>query len=197
MDGFTAAELIQSVRPQARVILHTSIGNPVKEVKARELGLTLLVKGDFDSTIEAVTARLEVVRESEEPLEAGLETLILSAFAGRAAEAVVVINAEQSVSFYSQAAARLLDLPLPVQRMTLAELRRHHPLFDLEAAEPDRNPIAAAVQRKQPAVAELVDTLPDGVLRTYRVQAMPVFDAGRYLGLVSYMTVLREQQPSL
>jgi CheY-like chemotaxis protein len=47
----------------------------------------------------------------------------------RSAEAVVVFNAEQSVSFYSAAAAKLLRLPLPAEPMTLAEMRLQHPLF--------------------------------------------------------------------
>src|SRR5512133_3110915 len=53
MDGLTAAELIRSVRPQARVILHTASADESKRARARELGLTLLVKGDFDATIAA------------------------------------------------------------------------------------------------------------------------------------------------
>jgi hypothetical protein len=35
--------------------------------------------------------------------------------AARSAEAVVVINAEQSISFYGAAAAKLLRLPLPAE----------------------------------------------------------------------------------
>jgi hypothetical protein len=67
------------------------------------------------------------------PLRAGLEALVLSALAARSAEAVVVINAEQSVSFYSAATAKLLRLPLPAEPMTLAEIRFQHPLFDTES----------------------------------------------------------------
>jgi CheY-like chemotaxis protein len=51
MDGLSAAELIRSVRPQMRVILHTSSADGAKQARARELGLTVLVKGDFDATI--------------------------------------------------------------------------------------------------------------------------------------------------
>jgi len=43
------------VRPQVRVILHTSSADGAKQARARELGLTVLVKGDFDATIVAVT----------------------------------------------------------------------------------------------------------------------------------------------
>jgi DNA-binding NarL/FixJ family response regulator len=114
MDGLTAAELIRSVRPQARVILHTASADETKRARARELGLTLLVKGDFDATIAAVTERLQEAKKGT-PLRAGLEALVLSALAARSAEAVVVINAEQSISFYSAAAAKLLRLPLPAE----------------------------------------------------------------------------------
>ncbi len=98
MDGLTAAELIRSVRPQVRVILHTASADGAKQARARELGLTVLVKGDFDATIAAVTERLQEAKEGS-PLRAGLEALVLSALAARGAEAVVVINAEQAISF--------------------------------------------------------------------------------------------------
>jgi DNA-binding NarL/FixJ family response regulator len=112
MDGLTAAELIRSVRPQTRVILHTASADGTKQARARELGLTVLVKGDFDATIAAVTERLQEAKEGS-PLRAGLEALVLSALAARSAEAVVVIDADRSISFYSAAAAKLLRLPLP------------------------------------------------------------------------------------
>jgi hypothetical protein len=35
--------------------------------------------------------------------------------------------------------------------------------------------------------------LPDGALRTYWVKAVPFFDAGRYLGAATYMTVIAER----
>ena len=175
MDGLTAAELIRSVRPQARVILHTSSADESKRARARELALTLLVKGDFDATIAAVTERLEEAKQGA-PLRAGLEALVLAA---RSAEAVVVINAEQSVSFYSAAAAKLLRLPLPAEPMTLAEIRFQHPLFDTESVS---SPLAAAISEHRAAEGELSEALPDGAVRTYWVKAVPFFDAGRYLG---------------
>jgi hypothetical protein len=146
MDGLTAAEVIRSVRPQARVILHTASADESKRARARELGLTVLVKGDFDATIAAVTERLQEAKQGS-PLRAGLEALVLSALAARSAEAVVVINAEQSISFYSAAAAKLLRLPLPAEPMTLAEMRLQHPLFDTESVT---SPLAAAGRVRSP-----------------------------------------------
>jgi DNA-binding NarL/FixJ family response regulator len=189
MDGLTAAELIRSVRPQARVILHTASADETKRARARELGLTLLVKGDFDATIAAVTERLQEAKQGS-PLRAGLEALVLSALAARSAEAVVVINAEQSISFYSAAAAKLLRLPFPAEPMTLAEMRLRHPLFDTESLT---SPLAAAISEHRAAEGELSEVLPDGALRTYWVKAVPFFDAGRYLGAATYMTVLPER----
>ena len=189
MDGLTAAELIRSVRPQAHVILHTASADETKRARARELGLTLLVKGDFDATIAAVTERLHEAKTGT-PLRAGLEALVLSALAARSAEAVVVINAEQSISFYSAAAAKLLRLPLPAEPMTLAEMRLQHPLFDTESVT---SPLAAAISEHRAAEGELSEVLPDGALRKYWVKAVPFFDAGRYLGAATYMTVLPEQ----
>jgi DNA-binding NarL/FixJ family response regulator len=189
MDGLTAAELIRSVRPQVRVILHTASADESKRARARELGLTVLVKGDFDATIAAVTERLQEAQKGS-PLRAGLEALVLSALAARSAEAVVVINAEQSVSFYSAAAAKLLRLPLPAEPMTLAEIRLQHPLFDTESVS---SPLAAAISEHRAAEGELSELLPGGGLRTYWVKAVPFFDAGRYLGAATYMTVLGER----
>lgn len=188
MDGLTAAELIMSARPDARVILHTASADSVKQARARELGLTLLVKGDFDATIAAVTSRVEEAKVGS-PLRAGLEALVLSALAAKSAEAVVVINADQSISFYSAAAAKLLRLPLPAERMTLAEMRAQHPLFDTDAPN---SPVRVAIVEHRVAAAELSEVLPDGILRTYWVRAVPFLDAGRYLGAATYMTVLAE-----
>jgi CheY-like chemotaxis protein len=189
MDGLTAAELIRSVRPQTRVILHTASADGTKQARARELGLTVLVKGDFDATIAAVTERLQEAKEGS-PLRAGLEALVLSALAARSAEAVVVIDAHHSISFYSAAAAKLLGLPLPAERMTLAEMRLQHPLFDTESAS---SPLAVALSEHRTAEGKLSELLPGGVLRTYWVKAVPFFDAGRYLGAATYMTVIVER----
>jgi DNA-binding NarL/FixJ family response regulator len=185
MDGLTAAELIRSVRPQVRVILHTASADRTRQARARELGLTVLVKGDFDATIAAVTEAKE-----GSPLRAGLEALVLSALAARGAEAVVVINAEQAISFYSAAAAKLLRLPLPAERMTLAQMRLQHPLFDTESAG---SPVAAAISEHRTGEGELSEVLPNGAFRTYWVKAVPFFDAGRYLGAATYMTVVAER----
>jgi len=190
MDGLTAAELIRSVRPQVRVILHTASADGAKQARARELGLTVLVKGDFDATIAAVTERLQEAKRGS-PLRAGLEALVLSALAARGAEAVVVINAEQAISFYSAAAAKLLRLPLPAERMTLAQMRREHPLFDTESVS---SPLVVAISEHRAAEGELSEVLPNGALRTYWVKAVPFFDAGRYLGAATYMTVVAERQ---
>ena len=189
MDGLTAAELIRSVRPQVRVILHTASADGAKQARARELGLTVLVKGDFDATIAAVTERLQEAKNGS-PLRAGLEALVLSALAARGAEAVVVINAEQAISFYSAAAAKLLRLPLPAERMTLAQMRREHPLFDTESVS---SPLVVAISEHRAAEGELSEVLPNGALRTYWVKAVPFFDAGRYLGAATYMTVVAER----
>ncbi len=189
MDGLTAAELIRSARPQVRVILHTASADQAKQARARELGLTVIVKGDFDATIAAVTERVQEANEGS-PLRAGIEALVLSALAARSADAVVVINAEQSISFYSAAAAKLLRLPLPAERMTLAEMRLMHPLFDTDSM---RSPLAAAITEHRAAEGDLSEVLPDGALRTYWVKAVPFFDAGRYLGAATYMTVVAER----
>jgi hypothetical protein len=124
------------------------------------------------------------------PLRAGLEALVLSALAARSAEAVVVISAEQSISFYSGAAAKLLRLPLPAEPMTLAEMRLQHPLFETESVT---NPLATAISEHRTAEGEVFEVLPDGVLRTYWVKTVPFFDAGRYLGAATYMTVVAER----
>jgi hypothetical protein len=65
--------------------------------------------------------------------------------------------------------------------MTLAEMRLQHPLFDTESVT---SPLAAAISGHR--------------CRTERcapiwVKAVLFFDAGRYLGAATYMTVIPER----
>jgi hypothetical protein len=74
--------------------------------------------------------------------------------------------------------------------MTLAEIRFQHPLFDTESVS---SPLAAAISEHRAAEGELSEVLPEGAVRTYWVKAVPFFDAGRYLGAATYMTVIAER----
>jgi hypothetical protein len=74
--------------------------------------------------------------------------------------------------------------------MTFAEVRLQHPFFDTESVS---SPLAAAISEHRAAEGELAEVLPDGALRTYWVKAVPFFDAGRYLGAATYMTVIAER----
>jgi hypothetical protein len=77
--------------------------------------------------------------------------------------------------------------------MTLAQIRLQHPLFDTESGS---SPLVVAISEHRMAEGELSEVLPNGALRTYWIKAVPFFDAGRYLGAATYMTVVAEQ-PSI
>ena len=121
---------------------------------------------------------------------------MLLALAAREADAVVVVDADGDVCFYSTAAAAgLLRLPLPAERLPLAELLAAHPGVgrDGRPARPGTSPIEVALAERRHVTGELCDVGPDGSLRIFNVSATPYLDgAGAFLGVAACLTLWRE-----
>jgi DNA-binding NarL/FixJ family response regulator len=198
MDGVLAAELIGSHRPTTRIILHTAHADPVKQARVQALGLPLLVKQGFEETVAAVSAAFDSTREGV-PGERAVEAIVLAALAAHGGRPMVVVSADGQIPFYTSGAAELLDLPLPAEAITLAELREAHPLVD-DLGQPisrDDSPLEQALVSAAPQSGELSEILPNGALRTYHLNAVPMRDPdGRFLGVASFLTVLAETRPT-
>ncbi len=54
MDGVRAAELLRTLRPSVRLLLHTSDPDGVAWHKARDLGFAVVAKLDFSETLAAL-----------------------------------------------------------------------------------------------------------------------------------------------
>jgi CheY-like chemotaxis protein len=57
MDGFQAAEEIQSVSPSTEIILHSGELTPEDEGKAQKLGYGVIAKRAFGDSVESLLAR--------------------------------------------------------------------------------------------------------------------------------------------
>ena len=54
LDGLDAAVLLRELLPEARLVVYTSEPDAEKRRRAAELGIPILVKGDFSATISAL-----------------------------------------------------------------------------------------------------------------------------------------------
>lgn len=116
LDGFGAAEVIRSFRPQTRLLLHTAEPDDEKRRRAELLALPLLDKLQISATMDIVeTAAIA----AEHSLSTDIEPLVLLALAGRADDGVIVVRADESIPFYNPAVAAVLDLPFPPDRVFL------------------------------------------------------------------------------
>lgn len=198
MDGFLAAELIGSHRPSTRVILQTVHAEPIKRARAQALGLPLLVKRGFDDAVAAVAATFDPEKQGARG-QRTVQAIVLAALAAPCRRAMVVVGADREIPFYTAEAAELLDLPIPAEKMSLAELREAHPLVDRlgQAIASGESPLERALTGETNETGELSELLPDGALRTYHLNVVPLRDPdGRFLGVACFMTVLAETCPS-
>ena len=112
----------------------------------------------------------------------------------------LVLSQQADIALLDVEMPVILDLPIPAEPMTLAQLREAHPLVDRSAS---RSPGTQAhssgpSRRKSNETGELSELLPDGALRTYHLNVVPLRDPdGRFLGVASFMTVLAETRPSM
>jgi hypothetical protein len=198
MDGFMAAELIAGHRPSTRIILHTAYADSVKVARAEALGLPLLVKLGFEKTVAAVAERFERVPGAI-PGPRAIEAIVLAGLTAQAGRAMVIVDRDGSVPFYTSGAGEMLDLPSPSQPTTLAELRADHPLVDRlgNPVSYDVSPLERCLMEHTKQEGELSERLPSGALRTYHLSVLPLFDPlGEFLGAATFLTVLAETSPS-
>lgn len=199
MDGFLAAELIGSHRPSTRVILHTAHADQVKHARAHALGLQLLVKQGFDETVAAVAETFDTGKRGA-PGPRAVEAIVLAALAAHGDHPMVVIAVDRKIPFYNAAAAEILDLPIPAEATNLQDLQAAHPLVDRlgEAIAQGENPLERALLREARESGEVCERLPDGALRAYHLNVVPLRDAdGRFLGVASFVVVLAETLPAM
>ncbi len=198
MGGFVAAEVIGSHRPSTRVILHTAHADPIKRAQAEALGLRLLVKQGFEETVAAVAETFDTA-DQDVPGPRAIEAIVLAGLAAQDGRAMVVVSAAREIPFYSAAAAELLDLPVPARQTSLEALREAHPLVD-RLGQPVRrgeSPLERALVNHTAETGELSEVLPDGSLRTYHVNVVPLrAPDGTFLGVGSFLTVLAESRSS-
>jgi CheY-like chemotaxis protein len=191
LDGFAAAEVIRSFRPDTRLLLHTAAISPERRARAAQLGVPLLDKMSLPATMDLVE---EHAVAADHPLAYDIEPLVLMALAGRANEGVLVVKADESVPFYNPAFASVLDLPFPAEAVTLTDLqgRGLARRADGSALPLEEQPIIRAMTEKHTVTAGVFLRVPDGELRPYTMASAPFFAPdGELIGVANYVTEAR------
>jgi len=189
LDGFGAAAVIQSFRPDVRLLLHTAEPDDEKRRRADQLGLPLLDKHRLHATADLVE---EYAVSGRHPLADDIEPLVLLALAGRAEAGLLVVKGDESIPFYNPAVASILGLPFPPERVTMADLRARGVLglrADGSAYPLDEQPLAQALTSRRP-VSDVVHLRNDaGDLRAYTMTSLPFFGRdGELIGVGNYLT---------
>jgi CheY-like chemotaxis protein len=189
MDGFAAAEVIRSFRPETRLLLHTSQPDDEKRRRAALLSLPLLDKLQISATMDLVE---DAAVEGKHSLSTDIEPLVLLALAGRANEGVIVVRADETIPFYNPAVAAVLDLPFPPERVTLADLRERELLARRADGSPypiEEQPLARALADRTPVSDVVYLRGEDGEVRPYTMSSRPFFDPdGNLIGVANYVT---------
>jgi CheY-like chemotaxis protein len=188
LDGPAAAELIGAFRPRTRAILHTASPQGAAQARARELGLTVIDKADFETLVHEVLEHTDLAIDDSALRE--IESVVVTAIQEAGGEAAVIARPDGTVPFYNLRAARELGLPYPARETDLAGLRRNH-----ETCHPDGRPMPPA---ERPICRALTERAPvelrfalrkDDVLVLYRSRATPFFDErGELLGAAHYFS---------
>jgi CheY-like chemotaxis protein len=119
IDGGRAAELIRAYRPRVNVLFHTAhVDNRLRQ-RAERLAAPILLKGDPQQVLDAVTRLAYGIPDRLEPAAA----LAVTAVEHGTADGVVVVDRDLQLLFYDVGAADLLGDPPPLEllRPTLAE----------------------------------------------------------------------------
>jgi CheY-like chemotaxis protein len=189
LDGFGAAEVIRSFRPQTRLLLHTAAPDEEKRRRAKALGLPLLDKLQLNATADLVE---EYAVSDDHPLASDIEPLVLLALAGRAEAGVLVVKADESIPFYNPAVASALDLPFPPERVTLADLRAKGVLGLRADGSPyplEEQPLAQALTGRKPVADVVYLRGADGSVRPFTMTSLPFFNPdGELIGVGNYVT---------
>ncbi|MHB8470866.1 MAG: response regulator [Gaiellaceae bacterium] len=192
LDGFGAAEVIRSFRPQTRLLLHTADPDPAKRKRAEQLGVPLLDKLQLHETADLVE---EYAVSDRHPLAHDIEPLVLLALAGGADGGVLVVKADESIPFYNPAVASVLDLPFPPERVTLDDLRTRGVLGLRADGSPyplDEQPLARALTDRKPVADVVYLRGADGDVRPYTMTSLPFFGPdGELIGVGNYVTDAR------
>lgn len=189
LDGFGAAELIASVSPRTRIVLHTAEVTPEKSARAEALGLRLLDKARLTDLVDLVGGDAATAGPEGRSAPDKIETIVLLALAERSGEAVLIVSADMTVPYYNKAAADILGLPYPSAPTAVEEVwRRAFGIYDDGSPRPfaDR-PMGRAFATGRPAT-DVVVLRVDGAARSLRVIAIPFFAAsGEFLGVANYL----------
>jgi CheY-like chemotaxis protein len=196
LDGFAAADLILSFRPDTRVLLHTSEPDDEKRRRAALVSLPLLDKLHLSGTMDLVEDAAIAGRHS---LATDIEPLVLLALVGQANEGVIVVRADETVPFYNPVVASVLDLPFPPESVTLADLRERKLVALREDGSPyplSEQPLARALADRT-IVSDVVYLRgSDGNLHPYRMSSRPFFDPdGNLIGVANYITDVTGSMP--
>lgn len=188
LDGFTAAEVIRSFRPQTRLLLHT--GEPDDEMRRRAevLELPLLDKMRLQETVDLVE---EAAVAENHSLALDIEPLVLLALAERANEAVIVVKADETIPFYNPAFASVLELPFPAERITLSDLRDRGLALRADGSEYplEEQPLVRALTERRPISDVVHLRVNDSTVRPYRMSSLPFFNSdGELIGVANYVT---------
>lgn len=189
LDGFGAAEVIRSFRPQTRLMLHTAAPDDAKRRRAKALGVPLLDKLHLHATADLVE---QYAVSDEHPLASDIEPLVLLALAGRADAGVLVVNADESIPFYNPAVAAVLDLPFPPEQVSLADLRARGVLAlraDGSSYPLEEQPLARALSDRKPVADVVYLRDEDGTLRPFTMTSLPFFNPdGELIGVGNYVS---------
>jgi CheY-like chemotaxis protein len=187
LDGPSAAELILTLRPETRVVLHTALPSDETRRRAELLGLPLLDKLRFDDVIDAITSHEPAggVRGAPDPR---IEAAVLAALTARRSQPMFLVLADNTVPFYNSLAAELLDLPFPMKPSTILALRQH---FDILTPDGEPMPVSdrlmyRAIDAHQP-LTEIVLVAAGGETTRARAAAVPFFaNDSSYVGTAIY-----------
>ena len=188
LDGFGAAEVIRSFRPQTRLMLHTSAPDDQKRRRADALGLPLLDKLPLNATTDLVEA---YAVSDQHPLASDIEPLVLLALAGRATRRP------------RREGGRVDPVLQPRRRI------RPRPAVPARAREPRRSacprcagtargrvadpleeqPLARALTSRMPVADVVYLRAADGTIQPFTMTSLPFFDPdGELIGVGNYVT---------
>lgn len=196
LDGFAAADLILSFRPETRILLHTAAPDDEKRRRAALVSLPLLDKLHIPETMDMVEQAAIAGMHS---LATDIEPLVLLALVGQADEGVIVVRADETIPFYNPAVASVLDLPFPPESVTLTDLRERNLVALREDGSPyplDEQPLARALADRT-IVSDVVYLRGSaGTLHPYKMSSRPFFDPdGNLIGIANYITDVTRSMP--
>jgi len=108
LDGGRAAEVIRAYRPRVKVLFHTAEVDGALRRRAERLDAPILLKGDPDFALHALTELLTETNDYLNPIVA----LVVAALERNNCDGVVVVDDRLKVLFYDNRASELLGSPV-------------------------------------------------------------------------------------